>query len=126
MKKLQIASPEEFFLEMSSSGKHPNFKRLKNDFVDSQITEKEDPSYQISGRGNAYKHTKSGYRKDLGMNFRSNWEANFARILNAYKIHFDFEPTVFYYPIKRRNKKLHSRLLYKKNYKLGRTKRIPR
>lgn len=45
-----------------------------------------------------------GYRPDLGMNFRSNWEANFARILNAYDIKFDFEPVVFSYPVKRGTK----------------------
>ena len=35
---------------------------------------------------------------------RSNWEANFARILNLYKIQFDFEPKVFHFPIKRGTK----------------------
>jgi hypothetical protein len=38
------------------------------------------------------------------MNFRSKWEANFARILNAYKVKFDFEPKVFTFPIKRGTK----------------------
>ena len=38
------------------------------------------------------------------MNFRSNWEANFARILNAYQIQFEFEPKVFTFPIKRGTK----------------------
>jgi hypothetical protein len=35
---------------------------------------------------------------------RSNWEANFARILNLYKIKFDFEPKTFPFPIKRGTK----------------------
>jgi hypothetical protein len=35
---------------------------------------------------------------------RSNWEANLARILNAYKIPFEFEPTVFPFPIKKGTK----------------------
>jgi hypothetical protein len=38
------------------------------------------------------------------MNLRSNWEANFARILNAYEIEFEFEPKVFTFPIKRGTK----------------------
>jgi len=38
------------------------------------------------------------------MNLRSNWEANFARILNAYEIQFEFEPKVFTFPIKRGTK----------------------
>jgi hypothetical protein len=38
------------------------------------------------------------------MNFRSNWEANFSRILNAYEIVFEFEPKVFTFPIKRGTK----------------------
>jgi hypothetical protein len=44
------------------------------------------------GRGNAYSHTRSGYRADLGMNVRSGWEANTLRILKSYDIPFDFEP----------------------------------
>jgi len=35
---------------------------------------------------------------------RSNWEANFARILKLYDIDFEFEPTVFAFPIKRGTK----------------------
>lgn len=35
---------------------------------------------------------------------RSNWEANTARIMNLYKIKFEFEPKVFYFPIKRGTK----------------------
>lgn len=65
-------------------------------------------SFFMSGhktnKGNAYRHTKSGYRPDLGANYRSNWEANFARILNAYELTFEFEPKVFTFPIKRGTK----------------------
>jgi len=57
-----------------------------------------------SGRGNAYSHTKSGYRQDLALNVRSGWEANVLRVLQSYEIPFEFEPTVFTYPIKRGNK----------------------
>lgn len=51
-----------------------------------------------------YQHTKTGYREDIGLVLRSNWEANFARILKLYNIDFDFEPTVFAFPIKRGTK----------------------
>lgn len=56
------------------------------------------------GKGNSYQHTNTSFREDLGMTLRSNWEANFARILNAYKIKFEFEPTVFPFPIKKGTK----------------------
>ncbi len=65
--------------------------------------------YQINGgRGNVYQNTKTGYRKDLGLNFRSRWEANLARVLQAYEIEFEFEPKVFTFPVKKRNKRLYS------------------
>lgn len=38
------------------------------------------------------------------MNLRSTWEANFARIINAYDIEFEFEPKVFTFPVKRGTK----------------------
>jgi len=68
------ANPKEFFLERSTK-KKLTFKK-KNQ---SSISLEESSPQK---RGNAYRHTKSGYRKDLDMNMRSNWEANFARILN--------------------------------------------
>lgn len=54
--------------------------------------------------GNAYRHTRTGYRADLGLVLRSSWEANVARVLTSYGIPFQFEPVVFTYPIKRGNK----------------------
>lgn len=51
--------------------------------------------------GNAYRHTKTGYRADLGILTRSGWEANVCRILKSLDIPYEFEPTVFYFPIKR-------------------------
>lgn len=98
-----IATPDQFFLERSRFKKHPNFSKIKNDYIDAEIMNA-DSQKAIATKGNAYKHTKSGYRADLGMSFRSNWEANFARILNAYDIKFDFEPVIFSYPIKRGTK----------------------
>lgn len=38
------------------------------------------------------------------MNLRSTWEANFARVANAYEIEFEFEPKIFTFPIKRGTK----------------------
>lgn len=68
------ANPKRFFSERSTK-KNPKF----NEKGSATILSK-DPSAQK--RGNAYRHTKSGYREDLDMNMRSNWEANIARILN--------------------------------------------
>ncbi len=49
--------------------------------------------------GNAYQHTKTGAREDLGgIVARSGWESNVMRILLLYKIPFQFEPTVFPFP----------------------------
>lgn len=41
-------------------------------------------------------NARQGYRPDLGITFRSSWEANFARILNALGFRFEFEPKVFH------------------------------
>ncbi|WP_052001988.1 hypothetical protein [Halalkalibacter wakoensis] len=38
---------------------------------------------------------KQHKRQDLGVRFRSSWEANYARILNAQDIPWEFEPTRF-------------------------------
>lgn len=56
------------------------------------------------GKGSAYRYTKTGYREDLGLTLRSNWEANFARICRVYEIDFEFEPKVFTFPVKRGTK----------------------
>lgn len=57
-----------------------------------------------SGKGNPYAATKTGYRKDLGIVVRSGWEANVLRVLKAHKIKYEFEPKIFYYPIRRGTK----------------------
>jgi hypothetical protein len=98
MKEIKIVHPEEYFLEISPLKEHPDFSKLKIEKHDSSI-----PESVKAKRGNAYQHTKTGFREDLGLTLRSNWEANFARILTAYEIKFDFEPTVFAFPIKRRH-----------------------
>ncbi len=107
MNQLTIVKPEEYFLEISSLKKHPDFDKLKNTLIESNSVQETKMK-----KGNAYQHTKTGFREDLGLTLRSNWEANFARILNIYKIKFDFEPTVFAFPIKRRNKRIHTRFFY--------------
>lgn len=97
MKELNSVNPEEYFLEISPLKKHPDFNTIKSIIPDKKLE-----STAVK-RGNAYQHTKTGFREDLGLTLRSNWEANFARILRVYEIKFDFEPTVFAYPIKKRN-----------------------
>jgi hypothetical protein len=57
-----------------------------------------------SGRGNAYQHVKTGYRDDIGISARSNWEANLARVLTVHRIKWEFEPRLFTFPIKRGNR----------------------
>lgn len=55
--------------------------------------------------GNAYRNTKTGIREDIGINCRSSWEANFARILSMYGIKYQFEPRIFvFHKIKRGTK----------------------
>lgn len=87
----------EFFL---SRAKRTQPKRLRK--KKGSIESRKLGTYK--GRGSAYSHTRSGYRADLGMNVRSGWEANTLRVLRSYDIPFEFEPKVFYYPIKRGNK----------------------
>lgn len=59
---------------------------------------------KIPGKGNPYQHTRTGYRPDLDSVMRSNWEANFARVLTVHGIKWDFEPRLFSFPIKRGTK----------------------
>jgi hypothetical protein len=99
---LHVVKSKDFFLEKSSFKKHPNFNNLLNKAVDAQIDEND--GILPRKKGNAFQYTKTGMRKDIGLNVRSSWEANFIRVLNMYKIEFDFEPTVFPFPIKRGTK----------------------
>ena len=68
------ANPRDFFSQRSAK-KNPSFTKKTSTTVSSKESSPQK-------RGNAYRHTKSGYREDLDMNMRSNWEANFARILD--------------------------------------------
>lgn len=42
-----------------------------------------------------YSFGNGGFREDLGIYVRSNWEANFARILKYLNIEFSYEPDIF-------------------------------
>lgn len=96
---LHVVESKDFFLEKSSYKKHPNLNNIRNKAVDAEIIEND--GIKIRSSGNAYRYTRTGFRKDIGMSVRSSWEANVVRVLNLYKIDFKFEPTVFPFPIKR-------------------------
>ena len=49
-------------------------------------------------------HRKGGIREDLGHYVRSNWEADFARILNLHKVTYQYEPHTFTLTRKNGNK----------------------
>jgi len=97
-----VVKPEEFFLEKSSFKKQPNFNNIRNKQIDTAILSEDNITPRK--KGNAYQYTKTGYRKDIDLNVRSSWEANFVRVLNIYKVDFKFEPTVFSFPVKRGTK----------------------
>jgi len=99
---LHVVNSEDFFLEKSSFKKHPNLNNIRNRSIAQELSINDGVSARR--KGNAYQYTKTGYREDIGMNVRSSWEANFVRVLQLYKIDFDFEPTVFSFPIKRGTK----------------------
>lgn len=46
---------------------------------------------------NAYSRCHGGTRNDLGMYFRSSWEANIARVFNYKKINWEYEPCRFHF-----------------------------
>jgi hypothetical protein len=58
MKIPNIATPDQFFLERSRFKKHPNFSKIKNDYIDAEIIQAESQK-AIASKGNAYKNTKS-------------------------------------------------------------------
>lgn len=56
--------------------------------------------------GSAYSNARGGIRDDLGMYFRSAWEANYARYLNwligkRELLRWEFEPDEFAFPVKK-------------------------
>ena len=108
--KTEIVNSKTFFSTRSSK-KSPTFSKTKLE----NLLETDHAVKKIASKGNAYKHTKTGFRTDIQLNVRSNWEANFVRILNGYSIKFEFEPTVFSFPIKRGTKGYTPVLLIKKS-----------
>lgn len=99
---LNVVNSKDYFLEKSSFKKHPNFNNLRNKAMDKEIMNEDNITQRK--KGNAYQYTRTGYRSDIEMNVRSSWEANLVRVLKMYKIEFEFEPTVFPFPIKRGTK----------------------
>lgn len=99
---LSNVNPKEYFLEKSSFKKHPNMNNIRNKQIDATILDND--GVVARKAGNAFQYTKTGYRNDIGMNVRSSWEANVVRVMNIYKIDFQFEPTVFSFPVKRGTK----------------------
>lgn len=94
MAKAQIDTTKEkqFFFDRSPV-RRP--RKSVSEFATTQI---ETPKKKRA-KGNAYQHTKTGARSDLdGLVVRSNWEANFIRVLNLFNIHYEFEPIVFKFP----------------------------
>ncbi len=88
-------SQEKLFIDTRAKRKKPR-KLTKIKVEESPVT--------VTRKGNAYKHTRTGYRDDLDLVLRSGWEANFCRVLRSYDIEFEFEPQAFHFPIKRGNK----------------------
>ena len=62
--EIPFVKANEFFLEKSFRSKHPNFKRIKSAKVDKEIM-LEDMIAPKSGKGTAYRYTKTGYREDI-------------------------------------------------------------
>lgn len=110
---IEFVKPEEFFLEKSSFKKQPNLNNIRNKSIDKNIIDND--AVITRKKGNAYQYTKTGYRQDIDMNVRSSWEANFVRVLKIYKIEFDFEPTVFSFPVKKGTKGYTPDFLLKRN-----------
>lgn len=89
--------PVEQFMIERSNRKTP--KRLKQ--LDAMVIQKSAAVPKYTGKGNAFQRTRTGFRADIDVVCRSGWEANVLRVLKAYNIPFEFEPNVFYFPIKR-------------------------
>jgi len=51
---------------------------------------------RVRSKRETYTSAHGGFRKDLGCYFRSNWEANYARILQFEGKHWMYEPTTFH------------------------------
>ena len=90
-----VLFPEEkkFFASRGVGG------RLRSQRTGVATTEIERSKKRRAGRGNAFQHSRSGIRSDLGeLLIRSNWEANVLRVLKLHGIEFEFEPKTFVFP----------------------------
>lgn len=96
-----MANELEFILTRATS---PPKKQKKSYTTHPGVVKEKRRVNPFALQGSAYQYTNTGWREDLKMSCRSAWESNWARILNMYSIKFEFEPTVFKYPIKRGTK----------------------
>ncbi len=96
-------SKEKEYLQHRGRTKNPRGSKIRLDPADLIEIGKTPPAKKKKkyAKGNAYQHTKTGARTDLGgVVVRSAWEANILRSLNLYKISWQFEPTEFIFPPK--------------------------
>lgn len=94
VKKWNYSNEKDFF---ASRGR---VKSVPKQRISKHKPRVEEQSLQLSNRGNAYKHTRSGARLDLpGITPRSGWEANVMRVLNAHRVKYLFEPMEFKFPL---------------------------
>ena len=100
-KQMEIQPELEFFLSRAEALSVPVNKVIKGSTV---VTQRLPLKTRAATKGSAWQYSNTGYRADIAINARSNWEANFARVLNLHGIQWEFEPRVFTYPIKRGTK----------------------
>ncbi len=97
----------EFFRSRSRM-KDPKPQKKAPPILPPQITATDlipTPKKRRRSIGNAYQHTKTGARADLGgIVARSSWEADVMRTLQLWKVDFLFEPRVFEFPVDARGK----------------------
>lgn len=99
LKSETLPIEEEFFLSRANRATPKQAKKNpKGSIPTAKLAKKK------TTRGNAYAHTKTGYRPDLGLVVRSGWESDVLRILKSYNIKYEFEPRVFTFPVKRGTK----------------------
>ena len=92
---LETSDAEQFFMERAKRKTPKKLKAVPNSVLRSAAL------HRYTGRGNAFRNTKTGFRPDIDIVCRSGWEANVMRVLKSFSIPFEFEPQVFYFPIKR-------------------------
>lgn len=92
---VELSDPLAFFSERANRKTPKKLKKL-GPAAEKHIT--------VTGRGSAFKHTRTGFRPDLDLVCRSGWEANVMRVLTSFNIPFEFEPYVFTFPVKRGTK----------------------